>query len=334
MSGSTAQQPRGQAGQSTQQQSAARLAEKADSLADRQEKVHKQLKSLDQADLESVAAGKQEDVKAQTRDLSDAVENVAELISGVSGDDESRHQARRAADALRKASQAQQSAESAMSQGRPAEAASQQKQAASALTQAGDALDSLADRLSEQADESGQGDAPIAADQTAESLAEGYEQASQASQTPTPSAAQKAAAAMAQAARSAAAQARQAGVTPSAIPGMSAAQAQGQGQGEGQGEGQGQGQGQGEGQGQASGQPGSTADSKMGVGAMSTDARDAQLGKMGLSPRDWARLPGKLKNEILQAAGEDVPESYRPYVKRYFRAMSRTRDDAKKPSGK
>jgi hypothetical protein len=64
---------------------------------------------------------------------------------------------------------------------------------------------------------------------------------------------------------------------------------------------------------------------------MSVDARDAQLGKMGLTPRDWARLPGKLRNEILQAAREDVPESYRPYVKRYFRAMARSADEDEKP---
>jgi hypothetical protein len=69
----------------------------------------------------------------------------------------------------------------------------------------------------------------------------------------------------------------------------------------------------------------------MGVGVMAVDSRDARLGKMGLTPRDWARLPGKLRNEILQAAREDVPESYRPYVKRYFRAMAKSPEDNEKP---
>jgi len=73
----------------------------------------------------------------------------------------------------------------------------------------------------------------------------------------------------------------------------------------------------------------------MGVGAMATDLRAAQLENLGLTPGDWARLPGKLRGEILQAAREDVPASYRPYVKRYFRAMAKAEQakvdaDAKK----
>ena len=44
---------------------------------------------------------------------------------------------------------------------------------------------------------------------------------------------------------------------------------------------------------------------------------------LGLSDDDWARLPGELRDEILQAAEAEGPEDYRQYIKMYFREVAR-----------
>jgi len=47
---------------------------------------------------------------------------------------------------------------------------------------------------------------------------------------------------------------------------------------------------------------------------------------------DWARLPGKLRDEILQGAADDSPEEYRELVKRYFQELAK-RGSEQAPSG-
>jgi hypothetical protein len=43
---------------------------------------------------------------------------------------------------------------------------------------------------------------------------------------------------------------------------------------------------------------------------------------IGLTRSDWARLPGTLREEVIQAAEERAPAEYREVIKRYFKAIS------------
>ena len=47
------------------------------------------------------------------------------------------------------------------------------------------------------------------------------------------------------------------------------------------------------------------------------------LRKYKISRSDWLRLPGRLKNQILQAEARGVPEEYRELVRRYFSELAR-----------
>jgi hypothetical protein len=47
------------------------------------------------------------------------------------------------------------------------------------------------------------------------------------------------------------------------------------------------------------------------------------LKRFGLRLQDWQRLPGSLRDEILQSAVADGPEEYRPLIKRYFEELSK-----------
>lgn len=64
-------------------------------------------------------------------------------------------------------------------------------------------------------------------------------------------------------------------------------------------------------------------EARTGAGPMMTDLSAAQLAKLGVSPADWARLPGKLRDQILQAARTDGPAEYRELIRRYFRELAR-----------
>jgi TRAP-type C4-dicarboxylate transport system substrate-binding protein len=43
---------------------------------------------------------------------------------------------------------------------------------------------------------------------------------------------------------------------------------------------------------------------------------------MGIKLSDWAKLPGELRNQILQAAEEGGPEEYRTLIKKYFQKVA------------
>ncbi len=64
-------------------------------------------------------------------------------------------------------------------------------------------------------------------------------------------------------------------------------------------------------------------EAQSGAGPMMTDLSAAQLAKLGVSSSDWARLPGKLRDQILQAARTDGPAEYRELIRRYFRELAR-----------
>jgi acyl-CoA reductase-like NAD-dependent aldehyde dehydrogenase len=76
---------------------------------------------------------------------------------------------------------------------------------------------------------------------------------------------------------------------------------------------------------------GDVADSPAGqTEAMLAGEVEQQLQKLGMTYSDWARLPGELRDQVLQAAADDVPEEYRRLVVRYFREISRRGAEAEK----
>ncbi|MGB2823451.1 MAG: hypothetical protein WBF17_20895, partial [Phycisphaerae bacterium] len=66
-----------------------------------------------------------------------------------------------------------------------------------------------------------------------------------------------------------------------------------------------------------------TLDSKFGTNVQLADLTAAKLEKLGISLSDWARLPGRLRDQVLQAADTRSPEEYRGLIRRYFREIAR-----------
>ncbi len=71
------------------------------------------------------------------------------------------------------------------------------------------------------------------------------------------------------------------------------------------------------------GMPGMTLNSMVGVGRTGVDLRAGVLRELGIAPSDWTRLPGKLRDQVLQAAREGEPEAYRGLIKNYFQAIAK-----------
>jgi len=52
------------------------------------------------------------------------------------------------------------------------------------------------------------------------------------------------------------------------------------------------------------------------------DSKILDLDLIGLTRSDWARLPGALRDQMIQAAEEKAPAEYREVIKRYFKSIS------------
>jgi hypothetical protein len=52
------------------------------------------------------------------------------------------------------------------------------------------------------------------------------------------------------------------------------------------------------------------------------DLKTLDFEMLGLTRTDWARLPGVIRDEIIQAAEDKSPTEYRELIKRYFKAIS------------
>ena len=63
----------------------------------------------------------------------------------------------------------------------------------------------------------------------------------------------------------------------------------------------------------------------MGLGSTGVrlpDGRLLDLAELGISSEQWGRLPGTLRDEVVQAAEEKAPAEYRDLIKRYFKQIS------------
>ena len=53
------------------------------------------------------------------------------------------------------------------------------------------------------------------------------------------------------------------------------------------------------------------------------DEQATMLQRLGLRLRDWLRLPGALRDDVMQGAQSEGPEEYRPLIKRYFQEVAK-----------
>ena len=282
-----------ESGQSAQRMAA--LAGQAVDLAQRQQALAAEMAALAERQPAQVAQAAQQGLAAQTQDLRQAVGQLAQQASQLAPQSGAPQQAQEAANHLGQASQAQAQAESALGSPSPANALGPEQQAASELGQAASALAQMGQALAQAA-----GQAPSASPETmgpSQAMAEAYGAASEATQSPSAANAAAAAEAMRAAAGQAAAMAQGRGAEPGHM-GMAQGQMPGQ-------------------------QPSQTANSQKGIGMVAVDETEAKLKEMGITLADWARLPGELRDQVLQAADAGAPEEYRNLIKRYFQAIAK-----------
>ena len=69
--------------------------------------------------------------------------------------------------------------------------------------------------------------------------------------------------------------------------------------------------------------PGASGDPRRGTDMQASDLSQAKLKELNIRLEDWARLPGELRDQILQAARNPGPREYRELTKRYFQQVSK-----------
>jgi len=266
------------------------MAEQAQDLADRQAALAAEMRALAQQSPAATLAAAQQNVAARTGDLQQAAQALGERAAGMAP--QTAEAAGQAKQALGSAVESQGQAQEALAGGAPESAPGPQASAAESLGQAADALSSIGQALAQAAEgmpTPSPGEAAMG-----EPLAAGHAAASDAAATQSAASAAQAAQSLAQAAGQAAAMAQGMG----AQPGTGLAQQPGRAQGY-------------------------QANSQWGTGARKASLTAAKLEALGIKLSDWARLPGQLRNEILQAAEEGAPEEYRGLIKRYFQKIAK-----------
>jgi len=283
--GSDRQEP----GQVSQADQAARkkaeLADRADDLAHRQGTLAEQMKVLAEGDRRALAESRQREISADTAKLAELVAVIDEHARDLIPDESARDEARQAAGQLAGATRAQQQAQAQMRRGAPARAVPSQQHAAESLASAAAALERLGQKLAAVAGRT-QDEGEDAGE-----LLEAFEQADEAARTQQADPAAQAARQLAQLARQAMARARALGLQPAAVF--------------------------------VAGRPALASDPRVGTGAVPVHLTDAQLEALGISRADWMHLPGSLRDQVLQAAGEDSPPEYRELIRQYFREIAR-----------
>ena len=287
------QQPSGEqpSGQQPNAGEMAQMAQQAGELAQRQQQLAKELQALAAGNPQQAAAAEQGALAQQTAELAQEAAALGQRAQAMAPQTPAGQQANQAANQLNQAKGAENQAQQAMSAGQPQNAVPSQETAAQALAAAAQALASLGATLAQAA-----GQTPAADSPTGTAMAEANSAAGEAAQSPSAASAAEAASAMAEAASAAMAQAQAMGANPGQMPG--------QGQKPGQ-------------------QPSQNNDSRKGISAVAISLTAAKLEGMGIKLSDWARLPGELRNQILQAAEEAGPEEYRSLIKRYFQQVAK-----------
>lgn len=236
-------------------------------------------------------ASRQERIAEGTGEVRQGAELIRDHIGDLLPDATARQLSQAAADALRRAAAAQGSARQALSAGRAGESMPSQQGSATALSQAAQSLRRLGQHFAEHARGAEQ-PPPQGQDTLPAQLADAYQATRSAAQSQAEAAAVAAARLLAALAARAGRQAMAMGVIP--ISAMSTQSPEG-----------------------------FMMASDARVGSAWPDLTAAQLEKLGITLEDWARLPGKLRDEVLQSASLGGPEEYRTLIKRYFQAIAK-----------
>ena len=294
-------QPSGQQSPSPGQM--AQMSQQAAELAERQNQLAQEMRALAAGSPQQALTAEQAGLAQQTGELRQEVAQLGQQAAAMVPQSPAGQQAAQAAQSLGQAQRSENQAQQAMEAGRPASAVPSQENAASALEAAANALSQMGQALAQAM--SGQ-PAPAASEAAMGApMAQAFGAASEAAQSPSAAAAAEAASALADAASAAEAHAGEMGIHP------------------------------GQGQGMMPGQiPSQTRNSMKGIGAVSMSLTAAKLESLGIKLSDWAKLPGELRNQILQAAQEAGPEEYRVLINRYFQQVAKkggaTTEDGKK----
>jgi len=277
----------------------AQMAQEAGDLAERQAQLAAEMQALAQQDPQQALAAAQEGLADRTGDLQESAAALGERAEAMAP-----ATAAAAGEATEALGQAQEFAEEAAGQlgqagqeapsASPEAAQSSQQSAAEALGEAAEALSGLGEALAQAAEGMPSPSAGEAA--MGQPMAEGYSAATEAAASQSAPSAAQAAQALSQAASQAAAMAQAMGAQPGM--GMSMAMRPGM-------------------------MPAQTMNSQFGIGPIGISLTAAKLQGLGIKLSDWAKLPGELRNQILQAAEEGGPEEYRVLIKRYFQKIAK-----------
>jgi hypothetical protein len=276
------------------------MAQQAAALAEREQQLAQEMQALANQNPQQLLAAEQNALGQQTAELQQAANLLGQEAQAMAPQSPAAQQAAQAAGALGQAKQAEGQAQQAMAAGQPQAAAPAQQNAAQALGQAAGALNNMTQALAQASQAAAQQAPPNAASPTAQPMADAFNEATQAAQNNSATAAAEAAQSLAQAAGQASKAASAAGAkpgagTPSGKPGSMAGQP---------------------------GKPGPSKDSSKGTGLTAVSQDAVKLQKMGIKLSDWAKLPGELKSQILQAADDSGPEEYQAMIKGYFRKVA------------
>ncbi len=279
----------------------ARLAQDADRTARRQENLAREMDAFAAEDFPGAVVARQAGLAERTADLGGQVETVREGVQQLMPSEAGYDQGRRALEELERAGGAQRRAEDAVAERRTREALPAQTESAHALGEAADALGRMWAAYAPSAQRQGLWDMAAAQAPSQRSLSEAARAADEASRTLQPEAAGRAAEHMQAAEQQAAARLAELGLYQGSMPAY------------------------------VRGRAGPTLDPQR-LGLTAADLRELsgpELGEIQFTLDDWARLPGQLQDEILQAAGQDSPGEYRELIKRYFRAIAKRGTRAK-----
>lgn len=292
--GSTAQEPEQVGGKrAAEAAKRASLADSAEDLGQRQRQLAREIKALAEGDATALMASRQANLGERTAELGKDVDRIQEHAEELIPDEAARREAASAARHLDRAEAAQQEAGKALEAGKASQALSPEAQSGQALASAAASLERLGRMLAEAA---GRQHPPEAAEDS-QDVADAYDSTDQAADTQQVSDAALAAEQLQALAQSAMARARALGLPIGQMTPMSMAQ--------------------------MLTRPSRNLDSRFGTGPQLTDLTAAKLEKLGISLSDWARLPGNLRDQVLQAAASQSPEEYRSLIRRYFREVAR-----------
>ena len=277
----------------------AQMAQQAAELAERQNQLAREMQALAAGNPQQALAAEQAGLAQRTGDLRQEAAQLGQQAGAMIPQSPAAQQAGQAAQSLGQAQQSENQAQQAMAAGQPQAAGPPQQVAAQALEAAANALSQMGQTLAQAL--AGQPATSPGEAAMGQPMAQAYNAATEAAQSPSTAAAAEAASALAQAAAEAGAHAAEMGAHPGQEPGAMAGMMPGQ-------------------PGQV---PSQNRNSKMGIGAVNMSLTAAKLESLGIKLSDWAKLPGELRNQILQAAEEAGPEEYRALIKRYFQQVAK-----------